>query len=252
MRLVIEEVALFSGILKDVEVLTDQALFKFSSEGLRVRSMDAIRVAMVDLHLPTAFFTEFQVPEAEVKVGVNLEELGKIMDRGKEAQSLEVVYEAGGKLNFSFLRKGTKASFNVSPIDLGADDLPVPKLDFTASAKLFSLVLSEAIKDVGVVGDMVRFEADSDLFKYSLDGDNSVLGELRRGSEALLDLDVKEKTVALYALNYLGDMLKVSKVLGTVILEFGGNLPLLLTFPVEGSEGVLRYFLAPKVEGGYC
>jgi proliferating cell nuclear antigen len=94
----------------------------------------------------------------------------------------------------------------------------------------------------------VKITAKPEGLTMQSSGDTGdVLIEFRKGSEALLDLEVKEESSAIYALNYLNDMTKAGSMSETAILQIATNIPLRMDFTIP-SGGRITYFLAPRRE----
>ena len=72
--------------------------------------------------------------------------------------------------------------------------------------------------------------------------------ELDKGSEALLELQVKEPSKATYNLNYLAELVKAGAATSEVVTaEFSTNMPIKVEFEIP-QQGRLLYYLAPRIE----
>jgi proliferating cell nuclear antigen len=246
-RAVLSDAKLWRSVVESLSTLVDQANFMVTPSALKMRAMDPIRVAMVDFELSKDAFEEYQC-SSDLRMGINLEEMGKIMRRASSGDSLELVHdEKNNKMLVRFRGKSIR-TFSLSLLDLGSEELPTPRVEFNVTAKLTTEAIGEAIKDAEVVSDQVKVIVKSDMLMMQASGDtNTALVEFKRGSEALLDLEVKEESNAVYALNYLDDMMKASSISETAILQFSTNMPLKIDFSIPGS-GRITYFLAPRRE----
>jgi len=246
-RAVLSDAKLWRSIVESLSTLVDQANFVVTPSALKMRAMDPIRVAMVDFELSKDAFEEYQC-SSDLRVGINLEEMGKIMRRAGSGDSLELIHdEKNNKLLVRFRGKSIR-TFSLSLLDLGSEELPTPRVEFNVTAKLTTEAIGEAIKDAGVVSDQVKVIVKPDMLMMQASGDTGdALVEFRKGSEALLDLEVKEESNAIYALNYLNDMMKAASISETTILQFSTNMPLRIDFNISGS-GRITYFLAPRRE----
>ncbi|RLF06793.1 MAG: DNA polymerase sliding clamp, partial [Thermoprotei archaeon] len=139
-------------------------------------------------------------------------------------------------------------SFSVPLIDVEYEELPTPSLTYNVKATVMADILEDALKDVELVSDYVRFEARSNAIIVRGQSDKGeVEASLTSETGALLELDVKEESVASYSLEYLMDMIKANKAAEVATLEFSTAMPLSLTFPIPGG-GAIKYFLAPRLE----
>jgi DNA polymerase III sliding clamp (beta) subunit (PCNA family) len=138
-------------------------------------------------------------------------------------------------------------TFSIPLLDLGESAAPTPQIPFTATIRMEAGVLSEALKDVGIVGDHVTFRATPDFLRLEGESDvESVNVRLNKQSEGMAHMEVKEECRAIYIISYIQNMLKAAETTDIVELECGQDLPLRLTVPLEG--GRLAFLLAPRVE----
>lgn len=250
LQLVMSDARLGRGIVEAVATLVSEANLVAKPEGARLRAMDPSRVAMVDLDLPASVFEDYKC-DSEVFIGLNLEEMLKVMRRGAPGDKLEIMFdekETAGRLRVRFRGKAVR-TFNLPLLDIGREELPTVRIPFNVSAVILTEAFKDAIKDAEVVSDSIRFEANEAMVIFSARGDRGeVEAKLSREGGSLLSLEVKEgRSAAVYSLSYLADMMKAGATSDTVTLEFASNMPLSLTFDLAGG-GRLRYLLAPRVE----
>ncbi|RLE80849.1 MAG: DNA polymerase sliding clamp [Thermoprotei archaeon] len=201
---------------------------------------------MVDLELPSIVFEEYECDQ-ETRVGVDIEELNKILKRGRADERIEFDVE-GGRLRIKIIGKATR-TFSLPLIDVVGEELGPLKVTFNVKAKLLSDTLKDAMRDIEQISDSVKFNAEEDSFTLRASSDK---GEVEivfdRESGALIEYEVTESSVATYSTSYLSDMLKRASALSDVAsVEFSSNKPLALTFEIAGG-GRLAYYLAPRTE----
>lgn len=246
MRFVFSDAREWRYIIESIAALIEEATMIVTPDGIRLRALDPSRVAMVDLEIPSTAFEEFSC-DGEVRIGINFDDMKKILKRCKKDDKVE--YEAaGGKLRIKIIGKATR-SFTLPLIDVGAETLPTPRVVFTARVKLLSDAIEEAIRDAEVIADAVKFEAREEAFIMKALSDKGDL-EVRFGAESgsLIEYEVQEPAVASYSLEYLGDIVKKSaKISDLVTIEFATNKPAALTFEIP-LGGRLAYYLAPRME----
>jgi len=233
-------------IVESLATLIDEANFIFTPEGLRLRALDPSRIAMVNLELPSIAFEEYSCDQ-ETKAGISFEDLTKVLKRGRADEKVEFSVE-GGRLRVKIIGKASR-TFSLPLIDVAGEELPLPKISFTVTAKLLSDTLKDAIGDVELVSDSVRMEAVEECLKVKASSDKGeVEVSFDKESGALIEYDVAEPSSASYSVSYLSDMIKKAKALADIAtLQFSTNKPLSLTFELTGG-GKLSYFLAPRIE----
>lgn len=245
-RLVFGDAREWRYIVASLAALIDEANFIIDPNGLRLRALDASRIAMVDFNLPAAAFEEFEC-EQEVKIGVNFDDLNKIVKRGRadEKIMLEVV---GGRLKITIVGKAER-SFSLPIIDIAGEELSLPNVNFTVHAKMLSDTLKDAIRDAELVSDSVSFDAKEEYLVLIAKSDKGeVEVKFTRESGSLIEYELEEPARASYSISYLSDMLKKASNLSDIAsLEYATNMPLALSFELAGG-GKLTYYLAPRME----
>lgn len=228
--------------------LIDEAAFKFTQDGIKMKAMDPSHVALVDFELPAAAFEEFKVKQPAV-MGINLVEMNKIMARAKaEDEMILELDEEKNRLALNF--KGvSKRRLSLPLIDVREAELPEPKLQFAASADILAGVIQDGLKDAELVSDNVRFELSEDGFFLSAEGDAGATElKLHKGDQALLKFDIKQPARAMFNIKYLSDMTKAASSSDIITINLGTDLPIQLDFPVAEGKGRLRFLLAPRIE----
>jgi len=246
-KAVFRDARLWYRIVDALSSLISEGTIKISEDGLRLRAMDPSKIAMIDFEMPRDAFDEYHCEE-EFTIGLNFDELKKIVKRGgaKEKVQLEVP-PSGGRLKV-VLRGKASRSFALPLIDVEYEELPTPSLSFNVKATVLADILEDALKDVELVSDYVKLEGRSNAIIVRGQSDKGeVEATLTSEAGALLELEVREESVASYSLEYLMDMVKANKAAEVATLEFSTGMPLSLTFPIPGG-GTIRYYLAPRLE----
>jgi len=202
---------------------------------------------MIDFEMPKNAIDEFSCSE-EIQLGINLDEMTKIMRRGSSGDSLEMTLnKKTNRLNARFRGKATR-TFSLALLDLQMEELPTPKIEFNAFAKVTTDILRQAIDDASIISDhirMVMLKTELGLFASGDTGELEI--KLSKNSDALLEIEVKEEARAMYALDYLSDIMKAAATTDIVELQFSTNMPIRLDF-VLLNGGKIVYYLAPRIE----
>jgi len=238
----------FTYIVQSIAVLIEEAAFTITNEGIRLRAIDSSRTAMIDLFMPREAFEEYPSDlSEEIRVGVNFDDLKKILKRVKKGDRIGLEISEG-KVKVKLIGKATRA-VALPIIDVPGEQLPTPKVVFTVTAKVSSDALKEAMKDADVIADSVKFEAKDDglyIIASSDRGDLEV--KFERESEAMFEYDLKEPATARYSLDYLVDIVsKAYRVSDIAVIEFATTKPIALTFEIP-MGGKLTYYIAPMLE----
>ncbi|RLF24543.1 MAG: proliferating cell nuclear antigen (pcna) [Thermoprotei archaeon] len=246
LKLIFSEAKQWKYLVDTLSRLIDEASFIATPEGLRLRALDPSRIAMVDFVMPSEAFEEY-LCDGEVRIGVNFDEFKKIMKRGSAKDKLELEVSEERRLKVRFRGRAVR-TFSLPILELGAEELPTPRISFTVEAKLLSDAVKDAIKDAEIVSDYVKFETGEECLLMKASSDRgSVEVEFTRDSGSLIEIDIKEPSYAAYSLDYLSDMMKAYQLSDILTIEYATNKPLALTFDLPGG-GRLTFYLAPRME----
>jgi len=247
-RMRISDAKTFRSVVDAISAVIDEATFLVGPDGIRLRAMDPSRVAMVDWEMQKTSFDEYEA-DGESKVCINLSEFKKILKRAGKDDTIELsLGEEGNQLQVKIRGRYTR-TFTLPMLEASEEEVPEPKLAFNAKVTLTADDFYETLKDAELVSDNVRIEADEDGLIMNAKGDVSGTRiEMKKGSDALISMEVKEPSKATFSLSYLTDIVKVASDTSDIVtLEFSTDMPLRLDFR-QRYDGKLVYLLAPRVE----
>jgi len=244
----VADAKLLKDMITAISTLIDEATFDTSPDGIKLRAMDPSRVAMVDFEWPKTVFDEYTCSEP-MKMCVNISEMLKLLRRTGKDESVELsLDEKTGRLQMT-IRGRYVRSFNMPTLEAVEEDVPTPKVAFNVKAKTTTEGLSQAIEDANLVSDHVRIEIDNEKMVMRATGD--LMGatiEMKKGSDALLDLEAKEPSKATFSLSYLSEIVKAAAATSDITtIEFSSDMPIRLDFQ-QPKEGKLTFYLAPRIE----
>jgi len=247
-KLKTSDAKLLKDMITAISTLVDEATFKIDSESLKLRAMDPSRVAMIDFDWPKTIFEEYTCTEP-TKMCINISELLKLIKRAGRDEVVELsLDEKTARLHIKITGKYTR-NFTMPTLEAAEEEVPTPKITFNAKAKVSTEGLHQAIEDAQLVSDHVRIEADPEKLIFNASGD--LMGariELQKGSDTLLNLEVKEPSKATFSLSYLSEIIKAASATSEIaILELSSDMPIKLDFQ-QIKEGKLAFYLAPRIE----
>jgi proliferating cell nuclear antigen len=226
--------------------LIEEAAFKFTPSGIKMKAMDPSHIALVDFELPSDVFEEYSVKE-QVVLGINLAEMDKVLSRSKAGDELGLeLDEKQSRLMFTFRGASTR-KLSLPLINIDEREFPEPKIPFTAQVEVSAGTVQDGLKDAELVTDNVRFLVDKESFVMTAEGDKgSSELKLSKGDQALVKLDASQQVHSMYNIKYLSDMMKGASSSDVVTIRLGTDLPVQLDFQI--SKGKLRFLLAPRIE----
>jgi len=244
----IGDAKLLRDMVTAISTLVDEATFNISPEGIKLRAMDPSRVAMIDFEWPKTIFDEYTC-DVPTKMCVNVGEMLKLLRRTGKDESVELALdEKTNRLNVGIKGKYER-TFNMPTLEAAEEEVPTPKITFNVRAKVTTEGLHQVIEDVLLVSDHVKIEVDSEKLTMRAAGD--LMGatiELKKGNDALLDLEAKEPSKATFSLSYLSEIIKTAATASEIAtLEFSNDMPIRIDFQ-QPKEGKLTFYLAPRIE----
>jgi proliferating cell nuclear antigen len=250
---------MFKAVLSDVDLLKnsipiiadiiDEGIFNVDQNGISLVSPDRTMVSVVDLKILSAAFDEYKIDEP-VTLGLNMANVSAVLRRVKSSEKVTLEHTPkSGVLKFIVEGAG-KRTFEVPLLDTKAEKPPIDQLDFGGKIEMETTVMEDGIADADVIGDSVILEAAPDVFSMHAKGDvSSAKLEVKKGSKTgLLELVVKAPIKSQYPLDYLKKMIKASKLSNQIVLEFGTDYPMRITFKAIDKLN-LSFVLAPRVSG---
>jgi len=244
----ISDAKLLRDMVTAISTLVDEATFNLAPEGIKLRAMDPSRVAMIDFEWPKTVFDEYTC-DTPAKMCINVGEMLKLLRRTGKDETIELALdEKTNRLNVGIKGKYER-TFNMPTLEAAEEEVPTPKITFNVRAKITTEGLHQAIEDVLLVSDHVKVEVDSEKLTMRAAGD--LMGatiELKKGSDALLDLEAKEPSKATFSLSYLSEIIKTAAGASDIAtLEFSSDMPVRIDFQ-QPKEGKLTFYLAPRIE----
>ncbi|AJF61586.1 TPA: proliferating cell nuclear antigen (pcna) [Candidatus Woesearchaeota archaeon] len=238
-----------SRLLKDsVSIISDlvtEARFTFGKDSIDLVAMDPANVAMVIFKLLSSGFTEYDLKK-EVKVALNLNNLKQVLKRANPVDIITLELEEN-KFKIT-IKSGTTRTFYLPIIELDEKEQKIPSLNFPLSIKTSTTLLNEAIEDVSIVAESVKFIADDKKFTVSAEGDLSKAKvEIPADDNTVITKEGEEVLKAKYSIEYLKKMIQASKLCADVYIRFNTDYPLRLEYKAT-DKLMLSFILAPRVD----
>ena len=239
MKLKLDEPILFTKAIELISELVIEARIKISEFGLSIVAIDPANVSMVSLKVPKSAFKEF-VSENE-ELGVNLEDLKKVLRRAKTNSSL--ILEKNENSLVIKIEDKIKREFTLNLIEIEAEDKEFPAhLEFAAHVEISSNDLSDSIEDCNVVSDACSFKIDEGKFIVEAKEMNSTKSEFSTDEIKIEG----ENAHSRYSLEYLQKFMKAGKSFEITALNFAEDHPLRIDF--KSNILSLSFLLAPRIE----
>jgi proliferating cell nuclear antigen len=225
--------------------LIDEGLFSITPEGITLKAMDPSGISMVSFTMPSKAFSKFEIEKA-VSIGLNLDNLSKIMTRTRDDEAL-VMKDTDGKMSLEFVGENSRRRYKLKLIDVKKGVEKEPNVEFDAKVEVDGEHLKNALKDATLISSYISFKASSGLFAINAKGDSGELEELHDvDGGKIKKVDVTKDASAVFNLEFLESMVKSTPVGNSINLSLKSDQPLKLGYNIGDAN--VTYFLAPYVE----
>jgi len=245
---------ILKGMIDAVSAIIDETYFVADEKGLNLTAMDESHICLMSMSLPKDLFDGGYECKAQVKLGINLEDMTKIMKRAGASDAIEFKHQKESeKFQVQMKGRGTR-TFSLRLVDIDAEKIPPSaELDvkFDAKVTLDVDILDQAIKDAEIYQDTLEVQINKEGVKFSAEGEVGDI-EYQLDQDHLEAADIQKGGRGVFSLSFLKNILKISAITDKVTLNIAENAPLKFEFEIENpnnqAKGKVTYFLAPRVE----
>ncbi|AEA39093.1 proliferating cell nuclear antigen (nucleomorph) [Cryptomonas paramecium] len=242
---------LLRRIVESIKDMVNNVNFECDSDGITLKSVDQSHVAVVCLSLKAEGFDYFHC-EKPITLGVKLSSLYTMLKCASNDDSVTISCKNPKKvLSFLFESRSSDrvSEFELKLIDVAPQDLNVPTQEYAAMVYLTASEYKKIFCDMSTIGEMIQIEVLDTGIKFESEGDigkGSVI-VLRSDEEDKKPSPVKRGIISMFfTVKHLIMFAKATPLCKRVILRMSKGMPLLLEFKI-GSNGYVRYYLAPRI-----
>lgn len=240
----------WKAVTSTIQTLVEEATFDVTSDGITFRAMDPSHVALVDLFWPSSDFEKFHCERPD-RFTVRVEDFAKLIRRAESKDSIELSRKSADSLSLK-IKNGYLREFELHLIATNQGNTPLPKLNFNARFRTLEAAFDRVLNDVSAISNHITIETSKDKIIFSGKGDTGKASVvLEKGTEEVLELEVKEESKATYSIEYL---LKITKAAGSasesIGFEYSSKMPLRMRFnlgDMVSKKGLIDFYLAPRV-----
>jgi proliferating cell nuclear antigen len=207
--------------------------------------MDPSSISMISFTMPAKAFSKYSVDKSTA-VGLNLENLSKILSRTRDDEAL-VIRDVDNKILLEFIGPGSRRRYKLQMIDVKKNVEKEPNVQFDAHVEMVGEPLKDMIKDASLISSYIAFKASKDQFAVSARGDSGELEALHEKEGSLMKkFEVTKNADATFNLEFLENMVKSCPIGSQIDIELKTNEPLKLSYNIGDAK--IQYFLAPYME----
>ena len=244
-ELKIDNAKYWRDCVESVVNLVDEGMFNITDAGISLKAMDPSSISMVSFFMPSKAFSKYSV-EKSAEVGLNIENLSKILSRTKDDESL-VIKDSENKLILEFIGPGSRRKYKLKMIEVKKSVEKEPNVQFDAHVEIVGEPLKDMIKDAGQISSYIAFKASKDQLAITARGDSGELDELyEKGGSFMKKVEAEKNAEATFNLEFLENMVKSCPIGSHISIDLKSNEPLKLTYGI--GDASITYFLAPYME----
>jgi len=251
-KLKLENSRILKGIIETLASIIDETEFRVTPKEFTISAMDPSRICLLKLSVKKDNFDEYQCSK-ESKVGLNLDDLDKILKRCAANDSVEIDFnEADQKIKIKMQREGMTRTrtFSLALLDIDIEEIPMDnllKIEYPSKWVIEPDFLVEAIKDAEIYSEILNMTStEGQGLIFSSTGQIGEM-EYNLSEEDLIETALNGTSSGAYSLTFLKAILKIASITEKLEISLKTDHPLKMIFNLlEGGE--LSYFLAPRVE----
>jgi proliferating cell nuclear antigen len=274
----------FTAIVQNLRNFTETINIQFTEAGLSIQTMDTSHISVVELVIPSSWFTEYECEESEI-LGVHFGILSKILATKDKSQSLTLNHskENEDKLEIHFVSsplptiienaviesapitiKVKKSAlkpvkkvpevkiydthFEIPLIDIESEAIEIPPIDYAAEFSLSSTNFSNIVSQLRLFGDTMDIDCSEEKIVLYSHGVESGKMCVEINIDELTEFAINEgETLKIsFALNYLHNICAFHKLTKEIQLKICDNYPLCAIYSL-GDDATVKFYLAPKI-----
>ncbi|KKN21591.1 hypothetical protein LCGC14_0923890 [marine sediment metagenome] len=248
----LENSRILKGIVETLSSIIDETEFRVTPKEFTISAMDPSRICLLKLSIKKENFDGYECSK-ESKVGLNLDDLDKILKRSGANDSIEIDFnETDQKIKIKMQREGMtrKRTFSLALLDIDIEEIPMDnllKIEYPSKWVIDTDFFVEAIKDAEIYSEILNIAAsEGQGLDFSSTGQIGEM-EYNLGEDDLIEHDINGISRGAYSLTFLKAILKIASITEKLEISLKTDHPLKMIFDLlEGGE--LSYFLAPRVE----
>ena len=217
--------------------ITDEAMLCFKPSGLEIREMDNSSISMLSVAMQPSLLTEY-VANTEVKAGVNLENLNKmlkILPKGAEF-SISIT-------DISLDIKAQNKAFKVPLIEYMPKTDKEPQIEFSTIISLNVSMFKDILKDLSAIGTIAHINTNSTTISFDAEGD---AGSINNQYDNLIKRSTEPITNLCFNIAEMQKLIKEADKKSNIELYLKNGQPLKVVYELAGQK--LKGFLAPYIE----
>lgn len=241
----------FSAIFQNMKLFADNINIIFDEDKMFVQAIDSGHVSILELNVPAVWFDTYE--KTNTTIGVNSVIFFKILSTRDKSQSIEIQCDGDlDKLLIKFVSDNKTIfdkTFEMPLVDLDAEMMSVPDMEYQAEFALPSTNFYNLINQLKMFGDSMDIECSEEkiiLFSNSQDC-GKMSAEISIDDLTSFSIEEGEQIKMSFSLMHLYCIAQFHKLAKEVELSFKHGYPVQIVYNLGDSDTTLRFYLAPKI-----
>lgn len=237
---------LLKTILKAVDSITDEPIFKVKEDGIHLRQMDVSNVAMLDFQVDISQMEEYQCDKEGV-LCFKIDDMKGIAGGAYKDDLVTIESNEDSEFIEVTIKGDYTKDYAIPHIETVEDTAPIPEVDLQVDIETSVDNLKRVIGDVGLVSEHIKIIARGEEVVFQGKGSlsNAEVTWRREGQQLLGFSSEEDKTEAVYSISYLSNIIKALPD-GDSTISYASDLP--MKIDLNDDIGELTFFLAPRID----
>jgi proliferating cell nuclear antigen PCNA len=250
---------IFASVFQNMKSFSDNVNLTIDDNQLFIQAVDAGHVAIIELCLPTSWFDKCD--QANATIGVNSTILFKILSTRDKCQSISIQQTPNSDTLLIQFTSNNKTvfdkTFEMPLLDLDAELMTIPEIDYQAEFSLPSVTFANLIHQLKMFGDSMDIECSEEKILLFSNSQNcgKMSAEISIDDLTSFAIEEGEQLNMSFSLAHLQCIAQFHKLSKEVELKFKRDYPLNVAYNLDAGsslEGVnaatLKFYLAPKIQ----
>ena len=229
-------------VLKDI--INDVNVY-FSSEGVRILTIDTAHVTLVHMNLAAENFEEYEC-DMDIIAGLNMANMYKLLKSvsGQDTLTIDIHGRDVMEIQIENSTKKSATNFKLKLLDINEDILEVPDIPMNVVTTMPSIDFQKIARDMGNLSNEMSIIRDGNILELSCKGDFA---------DQMTRIEYPEtvpRTGNVFSLKYINMYTKATGMCSSVqILQDSSSddMPVIFKYTIA-NLGDLKFYLAPKLD----
>ena len=262
---------IFTSVFQHIKLFTEQITLLCDKDQMRMQCMDNAHVAILELTLPAAWFTSYQLsnPGETIRIGFNSTFLHRILSSRDKHQRIHLVYSDENADQWlihltcadTIVNADEPASikpyfdkhFELPLIDIEEDGMQIPDIEYTAELSMLSAQFAGIVTQLKMFGDTMEVKCSEERIALASTSQDQGKMFVEIGINDLSEFAIDEGAdLSLsFSLTYLKHICAYSKISNSVSIKFSDSFPMRVAYGLgsaDDGDASLVFHLAPKID----